>query len=129
MLDALCEYYVEGGGFKHLSYMELNGMATEQAYYALTAYYRMLEGKSALYDMNDVEIKLIDTPVTPEPTEAVVEEAAVPEETTGPEEEAALAVEAAAGEEEKSSASAWWIAPPVGIAGILAFLLDRKRRK
>ena len=129
VLDALCEYYVEGGGFKHLSYMELNGMATEQAYYALTAYYRMLEGKSALYDMNDVEIKLIDTPVTPEPTEAVVEEAAVPEETTGPEEEAALAVEAAAGEEEKSSASAWWIAPPVGIAGILAFLLDRKRRK
>ena len=29
-------------------------MATEQAYYAMTAYYRMLDQKTSLYDMTDV---------------------------------------------------------------------------
>ena len=29
-------------------------MATEQAYYALTAYDRLLSGKTRLYDMTDV---------------------------------------------------------------------------
>ena len=33
---------------------ELDGMATEQAYYALTAYYRFLSGKTNLYDMTDI---------------------------------------------------------------------------
>ena len=31
-----------------------DGMATEQGYYALTAYYRFIEGKTSLYDMSDV---------------------------------------------------------------------------
>ena len=52
-IDALMDYYVEGGGFKHLLENELNGMATEQAYYALTAYDRLLSGKTRLYDMTD----------------------------------------------------------------------------
>lgn len=47
-------FYVEGGGFKHIPDGNLDGMATEQGYYALTAYFRMLEGKTALYDMTDV---------------------------------------------------------------------------
>ena len=46
-----------------------------------------------------------------------------------PEEEVALAVDAAEGEDEKKGVAAVWIAPPVGIAGIVAYLLDRKRRK
>ena len=53
-IDALCAFYVEGGGFKHIPNGNLDGMATEQGYYALTAYFRMLEDKTALYDMTDV---------------------------------------------------------------------------
>lgn len=53
-IDALLEYFVEGGGFKHLLDGERDGMATEQAYYALTAYDRLLSGKTRLYDMTDV---------------------------------------------------------------------------
>ncbi len=52
-IDALMDYYVEGGGFKHLLDNDLNGMATEQAYYALTAYDRLISGKTRLYDMTD----------------------------------------------------------------------------
>lgn len=54
MLDALCSYYVEGGGFKHTSDGTLNGMATEQGYYALAAYYRLVNKQTSLYDMTDV---------------------------------------------------------------------------
>ena len=52
--DALCAFYAEGGGFRHTPDGKLDGMATEQGYYALTAYFRMLEGKKFLYDMTDV---------------------------------------------------------------------------
>ena len=54
VLDALCSYYVEGGGFKHTSDGTLNGMATEQGYYALAAYYRLVNKQTSLYDMTDV---------------------------------------------------------------------------
>lgn len=53
-IDALLEYYVEGGGFRHLLDYDRDGMATEQAYYALTAYERLISGKNRLYDMTDV---------------------------------------------------------------------------
>ena len=52
-LDGLLGYYVEGGGFKHIHSGRIDGIATEQGYYALTAYFRMLEGKTPLYDMTD----------------------------------------------------------------------------
>ena len=52
-IDGLLSYYVEGGGFKHIYDGKLDGMATEQGYYALTAYFRLLEGKTPLYDMTD----------------------------------------------------------------------------
>ena len=52
--DALLAFYLPGGGFAHVPDGERDGMATEQAYYAMTAYYRMLEGKTPLYDMTDV---------------------------------------------------------------------------
>ena len=123
VLDALCAYYVEGGGFKHLSYLELNGMATEQGYYALTSYYRMLDGKTSLYDMTDVELEESSFA----PVEVEVKETPL-EEEHGEDTDVALAVEAAAGEDEKSRGSVLWILPPTGIAGIVAYLLDRKRR-
>ena len=53
-LDALLAYSVEDGGFRHLMSGERDGMATEQCYYALTAYSRFRNGQSALYDMTDV---------------------------------------------------------------------------
>ena len=56
-VDALLEYAVDGGGFKHSKSGELNGMATEQAYYALTAYKRFSLGKASLFDMSDITIK------------------------------------------------------------------------
>lgn len=54
VLDALISYYVTGGGFRHIMTGERDGMATEQAYYALTAYYRFLMKQTSLYDMTDV---------------------------------------------------------------------------
>lgn len=53
-VDGLLAYFVEGGGFRHALDGELDGMATEQSYYALTAYHRFLENKTRLYDMTDV---------------------------------------------------------------------------
>lgn len=55
-LDALCTFYVEGGGFKHIESGNRDGMATEQGYYALVAYYRYASQKTSLYDMSDVKI-------------------------------------------------------------------------
>ena len=61
-LDALLTFYVpEGKGFAHVltsggGYTggEVNGMATDQACYALVAYDRFVNGKTSLYDMTDV---------------------------------------------------------------------------
>ncbi len=66
-LDGLLGYYVEGGGFKHIHSGKIDGIATEQGYYALTAYFRMLEGKTPLYDMTD-GVNL--TPLEPQTPEA-----------------------------------------------------------
>ncbi len=52
-LDALVKYGVEGGGLRHLPDGERDGMATEQGYYALTAYARSLMKLNRLYDMTD----------------------------------------------------------------------------
>ena len=53
MLDALLSFAADGG-FRHTADGERNDMATEQALCALTAYARLLDGKTALYDMTDV---------------------------------------------------------------------------
>ena len=66
-LDGLLGYYVEGGGFKHIHSGKTDGIATEQGYYALTAYFRMLEGKTPLYDMTD---GFTVTPLEPQTPEA-----------------------------------------------------------
>ena len=57
VLGALSGFYVDGGGFKHTADGERNGMATEQGYYALAAYYRFLNGQTSLYNMSDVTIQ------------------------------------------------------------------------
>ena len=53
VLDALLAYAVSGG-FRHTADGEADAIATEQALCALTAYARLLDGKTALYDMTDV---------------------------------------------------------------------------
>ncbi|MEI3103096.1 MAG: LPXTG cell wall anchor domain-containing protein [Oscillospiraceae bacterium] len=69
VVDALCGFYVTGGGFRHLMADEtVDGMATEQGYYALAAYHRLLAQKTSLYDMSDVTVTVTpDQPVTPQP--------------------------------------------------------------
>ena len=57
VVDALCGFYVENGGFRHICDGALDGMATEQGYYALAAYFRFLNGKTSLYNMSDVPRK------------------------------------------------------------------------
>ena len=56
VLDALASFYSDGT-FRHTLTSEEsdNGIATEQAYYALASYHRMLEGRTTLFDMSDVE--------------------------------------------------------------------------
>lgn len=52
ILDGLLQYYKDGG-FKHTEKSFVNQMSTEQAMYALTAYYRGLTDENGLYDMKD----------------------------------------------------------------------------
>ena len=68
VLDALCAFAVPGGGFKHIADGEVNGMATEQGFYALVAYERLLSGKTSLFDMSDVASAVPpDVPPDPDP--------------------------------------------------------------
>lgn len=68
VLDALLTYYATGGGFRHVNKSTVgyepvvNGLATAQGYYGLTAYSRFLDGKNSLYNMQDG--KTIARPVT-----------------------------------------------------------------
>ena len=66
VVDAMCLFAVDGGGFAHVPNGALNGMATEQAQYALVSYFRFLDGKTALYDMTDVTIRVNEKEETPE---------------------------------------------------------------
>ena len=65
VLDALAGFYVNGGGFRHTAGGDLDGMATEQGYYALAAYYRFANAQTRLYDMTDVAIQTGGSTVTP----------------------------------------------------------------
>lgn len=68
VLDALCAFAAPGGGFKHVADGEVNGMATEQGFYALVAYERLLSGKTSLFDMSDVaDSAPPDVPPDPDP--------------------------------------------------------------
>ena len=55
VVDALLAHYLEDErAFEHVIDSGANGMATDQACYALVAYNRFMNGKTALYDMSDV---------------------------------------------------------------------------
>lgn len=63
-VENLLSYQVGNTGFMHVKKGasnngggeggKVNGMATEQAFYALVAYQRLLDGKTSLYDMSDL---------------------------------------------------------------------------
>ncbi|MBS6723551.1 MAG: Ig-like domain-containing protein [Clostridiales bacterium] len=65
-MTGLFQYYLPQGGFMHVAAGAsnngggeggtLNGMATEQGMYGTVAYKRLLDGKTALYDMSDVTL-------------------------------------------------------------------------
>lgn len=67
VVDNILSYQLPSGGFMHVKAGDKNngggeagkedGMATDQALYALTAYSRLLKGKTRLYDMTDVKFK------------------------------------------------------------------------
>ena len=55
VVDALLAHYLEDeSAFEHVIDSGANGMATDQACYALVAYNRFVKGKTSLYDMSDV---------------------------------------------------------------------------
>ena len=54
LVDVLLNFSVSGGGFAHQKGGEYNQMATEQGFYALVAYERLLRDKTSLFDMTDV---------------------------------------------------------------------------
>lgn len=66
ILENLYTYHLSGSGFMHVkagsgnngggAAGSVNGMATEQSYYALTAYQRLLDHKNSLYDMSDIKL-------------------------------------------------------------------------
>lgn len=65
-LYGLFQYYLPEGGFMHVAANAgnngggiggmLDGMATEQGFYATVAYQRLLDGRSFIYDMYDIEL-------------------------------------------------------------------------
>ena len=119
-LDALCAFFVEGGGFKHTPEGGLDGMATEQSYYALTAYFRMLDGKSALFDMTDV-VDVGGDPVAEEEKALPAEQ----ETTPAPAQPEELV------EDEGRSFPIWLVIVIVVLAGaviVLAFTAKPKKR-
>ncbi len=55
--EALSSYYLGEGKFSHTPGAAYNGLATEQAYYAMASYFRFKDGQTSLYDMTDVEFE------------------------------------------------------------------------
>ena len=52
-LDALLAFYTDGG-FAHTAYGQTDGLATEQAYYAMTAVVRLKNGQAPLFTMTEI---------------------------------------------------------------------------
>ena len=112
VLDGLCKFYVDGGGFRHDLNGERNAMATEQCYYALAAYFRMKAGKTALYDMSDVTLANTPTNPTKPITPATPSSGSTASADTG----------------DNSSLSLWLGGCLCSAAAILVLLQEKKRR-
>ena len=119
VLDALCSFAVNGGGFKHLATeTSANGMATEQGFYALVAYYRLLNGQSSLYDMADVKLEGVKT-------EESVNDADKPDEATGTD----TPVDTEVGEASSGGQVVLWaVIGVVAVGGIAALAVTSKKR-
>lgn len=50
-VDALCAFYVDGGGFGWTDNYDVNDLASYQSYYALVSYFRHINGMNRLFDM------------------------------------------------------------------------------
>lgn len=110
-LDALLTYYIPGGGFRHVMDGNLDGMSTEQAYYALVAYNRMLKAQNFLFDMTDVMDAGGDV---------------IPKETTEPDEFPTEPMEEKS-ENGNNDAAIWISVMSICAAAIAAILLNRKK--
>ncbi|MGL4737218.1 MAG: prenyltransferase/squalene oxidase repeat-containing protein [Cellulosilyticaceae bacterium] len=55
LIDEILSYQLPNGGFEHVKGQGVNQMATEQGYYGLVAYERLIQGKSRIYDMTEME--------------------------------------------------------------------------
>ena len=68
VVDALLDHYLEDDAlFEHVANSGSDLMATEQASYALVAYKRFMNSKTALYDMSDVTFEGKDEVVVGKP--------------------------------------------------------------
>lgn len=76
VVDAMCLFALEGGGFAHMPNDTINGMATEQGEYALASYFRFKNGETSLYDMSDVRLP-DNTPPAPVPAPETGDSAAL----------------------------------------------------
>ena len=84
VLDALCAFALEGGGFRHIAEQTApDNMATEQGFYALAAYDRFTRGQSRLFDMTAAAQDAYQTDPVPagRPQPVEPEDAQVDEET------------------------------------------------
>lgn len=119
VLDALCSFAVNGGGFKHLATeTSANGMATEQGFYALVAYYRLLNGQTSLYDMTDVKLEGVKA-------EEPVDDADKPDDATNTDTPVDTEVE------DTSSGGQvvlWVVIGAVAVGGITALAVTSKKR-
>ena len=94
VVDAMCLFAVEGGGFAHIPDAGINGMATEQAQYALASYFRFIDGKTSLYDMTDVDVYTKDEKVADAVEETITAIGTVTAESKSAIEEARAAYDA-----------------------------------
>lgn len=119
VLDALCSFAVNGGGFKHLATeTSANGMATEQGFYALVAYYRLLNGQTSLYDMADVKLEGVKA-------EEPVDDTDKPDDATDTD----TPVDTEVGEASSGGQVVLWVViGVVAVGGIAALAVTSKKR-
>ena len=88
LLDNILAFHIAGSGFKHTPTGAVDGMATEQSFYALVAYERFLNGQTSLYDMSDLHQAATPAPAKdPEKTTATktkTDTNSTKQETTAP---------------------------------------------
>ncbi len=81
MLDAILDFRLEDGSFSHTSGGVSNENATVQVYYAMVAYFRLMNGEGALYLLDRCDPDRVEPePILPD-TESETEEQSQPAES------------------------------------------------